>query len=305
MAKRSRKPKAKDIIKLAALVLLAALAVFRYVDTASLKADLPETDSKYSYHFIDVGQGDCTLILSDEASVVVDSGPGDHTHTTVEYIKQFTDEIDAMILTHPHEDHIGAADVIIEDIGVKTVIMPDASSETACFEKLLDTIEENDCSVEEGKAGERFSFGDIDIELYAPNSESYSDTNNYSIVAKVITGNVSAVITGDAESASEKEILTNFPAYKLDADILKVGHHGSSTSTTSEFLEAVSPEYAMISCGEGNSYGHPHDSLISLLENYSIDYYRTDTMGTVVCYSDGEKTAVNESYTSNGDYQRS
>ncbi|MBO5195878.1 MAG: MBL fold metallo-hydrolase [Clostridia bacterium] len=305
MAKRSKKLNVKNVIKLITFLIVVGIAVYQYFEEISLNADLAEIDKKYSYHFIDVGQGDCTMIHSEELTIVVDSGPGDHSYTTVEYIKQFTDEIDVMILTHPHEDHIGAAADIINKIGVETVIMPDVSTETVCFDKLLDAIEENNCTVKEGKAGEKFTFGDIDIDVYAPVSPDHNDLNNCSIIAKITTGDISTLVTGDAESSAEKEVLDNFPSYVLDADILKVGHHGSSTSTTTDFFEAVSPQYAMISCGEGNSYGHPHREIIQMFEDYNINYYRTDTMGTIVCYSDGEKIAISESYTSGEDYQQS
>ena len=288
MAKRSKKLKAKDIIKIIAFLIVVGMAVYRYFDEASLDADIAELDVKYSYHFVDVGQGDCTMILSEDTTVVVDSGPGDHSYTTVEYIKQFTDEIDVFILTHPHEDHIGAAADIINKIGVKTVIMPDVSTETVCFDKLLDAIEENNCTVKEGKPGESFTFGEIKIDIYAPNSPSYKDLNNCSIVAKITTDDIATLITGDAESSSESEILENFPSYVLDSHILKMGHHGSSTSTTKEFFEAVSPRYAVISCGEGNSYGHPHSTVLSLLELGGSELYRTDLDGTIVFDTDGE-----------------
>ena len=305
MQEKSRRITAKQIISIISLILFLTLAIYRYVELVLGEAYLDDIDVKYSYHFIDVGQGDCAMIKSEEATIVVDSGPVDHTYTTVEYIKQLTDEIDVMILTHPHEDHIGAAVDIIERVGVKTIIMPDAASESVCFEKLLDAIEKYNCKVEKGKAGKSFTVGDIDIELYAPNSDEYVDTNNYSIIAKVITGDISTIITGDAESSAEKEALDNFPAYVFDADILKVGHHGSSASTSKEFLEAVSPEYAMISCGEGNSYGHPNYSVLQLLKKYNIKYYRTDRMGSIACYSDGKRIVISESYTSGEDYPQS
>ncbi len=305
MAKKSKKLKYKDIVKIIAFLIVVGIAVYQYFQEMALEADISDLDIKYSYHFIDVGQGDCTMILSEETTIVVDSGPGDHRYTTVEYINQFTDEIDVFILTHPHEDHIGAAADIINKIGVKTVIMPDVSTETVCFDKLLDAIEDNNCQLKEGKAGESFNFGGIQIDLFAPSSPDYRDLNNCSIVAKITTDEISTIVTGDAEHSSEREILDNYPSYMLDADILKVGHHGSSTSTSTDFFDAVSPKYAMISCGEDNSYGHPHREIINLFENRNIQYFRTDTMGTIVCYSDGEKLAISESYTSGEDYQQS
>ena len=256
-----------------------------------------EIDAKYSYHFIDVGQGDSTLILSEESSVLIDAGPGDHASTTFEYIKQLTDTIDIMILTHPHEDHIGGADDVINELNVKKVVMPDASSETSVFEKLLVAIENEGCDVVEGTPGVELSAGDIGISIYGPALTDYSDLNDASIFARITTGSVTAMFTGDGEKAAENAVLENCGAEKLNADILHAGHHGSSTSNTLAFLEAVSPEIAVISCGTDNSYGHPHDEILTLFEEHDLDVYRTDKMGTVVITSDGEKIAVSESYT--------
>ncbi|MBR6650365.1 MAG: MBL fold metallo-hydrolase [Clostridia bacterium] len=305
MARKPKKLNAKDIAKIIAFLIVVGIAVYQYFEEISLNANLADLDIKYSYHFIDVGQGDCTMILSEDMTIVVDSGPGDHRYTTVEYIKQFTDEIDVFILTHPHEDHIGAAADIINEIGAKTVIMPDVSTETVCFDKLLEALENNNCQVKEGKSGESFAFGEIQIDIFSPVTTDYKDLNNCSIVAKITTDKISTMVTGDAENAIEKEILDNYPSYVLDSDILKVGHHGSSTSTSVDFFDAVSPQYAMISCGEGNSYGHPHREIINMFENRNISYFRTDLQGTIVCYSDGEKLAISESYTSDEGYQQS
>ncbi len=299
---RKRKPSSKDIIKIIILILIVIFTAVRYFQQVEDAKLTDNVDAKYSYYFIDVGQGDCTLIKSDTATVVIDAGPGDHTPTTVEYIRQLTDHIDYLILTHPHEDHIGSADELINEIGVDTVIMPNISTETVAFEKVLNAIERNDCNVIEGKGGKSFTADDISIDLYGPNTDDLEDLNNASIIAKITTGEISAVFSGDAESSSEYSALEKFNSYEFDADIYQVGHHGSSTSTTDEFLDAISPEVAVISCGKRNSYGHPHDELLLALNDYGTKVLRTDISGTVIIKTDGEKMVISESYTSDEGY---
>lgn len=283
-------------------VIAVAVALVIYLYNWYMKENMT-AEGKFSYHFIDVGQGDCTLILSEEKAVLVDSGTGEYGQRTVEYISQYVDTIDYMILTHPHEDHIGGADDILEALTVKTVVMPDATSESVAFSKLLDAIEKENCEVEQGMGGLSYQCGDIFIELFSPVSEVYNDTNNYSIVSKVTAGGVSLMLSGDAEAYVEEQILDNYLPYELDCDIMKSGHHGSSTSNSEDFMKAVSPEISVISCGEGNSYGHPHREHIKMLQDMDIEYYRTDRDGTVICVIENGEVSV--FCTSGGDYQLS
>lgn len=255
------------------------------------------SDPKFTYHFIDVGQGDGTLILSEKGSVLIDAGPGDHTLSTVEYIGTLTDTIDIMILTHPHEDHIGAAYEIINTVDVNTVIMPDASSNTATFTKLLDAIEKNGCNVIEAKAGDMYNSGEIQIELFGPVMKDDENLNNVSIFTKITTGEITAMFTGDAEKEAENELLKKYSKDQLDADIFQVGHHGSSTSNSIKLLKAVTPDIAVISCSDDNTYGHPHKETLDNLQEFGINVYRTDTMGSVVITTDGKNIGVSVSYT--------
>ena len=166
--------------------------------------------------------------------------------------------------------------------------MPKAVTTSKTYENLLETIQEKGLSVKTGKAGvEVLEEDDLAILMVAPVRESYSNLNNYSIVLTITYGDTTFLYTGDAEEDSLSEITSN-----IKADVLKVGHHGSDTSTTKEFLEKVKPEYAIISVGEGNSYGHPAASTISLLEEYTSNIYRTDLNGTVVVRSDGVNITV-------------
>ena len=294
----AKEKKIKAILSVIALVIAAGVYLYNWYITNNISAE-----GNFSYHFIDVGQGDCTLILSEENAILVDSGTGESAYGTVEYIRQYTDTIDYMILTHPHEDHIGGADDILEAFTVNNVIMPDASAETVVFTKLLDALEKEGCPVIKSVPGSVYQCGEMLIEIFAPISDSYYETNNYSVVSKITAGGISALITGDAEEYAESEILSRFEPYKLDSYILKSGHHGSSTSTSEEFFAAVSPEIAVISCGEGNSYGHPHREHIALLEDSGTEYYRTDEDGTVVVLVENGEISV--FCTSDGDYLQS
>lgn len=252
-------------------------------------------DGEMQLHVIDVGQGDSTLIMSKDGIVLVDAGPGSAEDSLVEYLKDVgITTIDYAIFTHPDEDHIGGADVVINNFEVKNVIMPNATKTTKTFEKMIEAIEQSDANVIEATSGASYTLGDIAFRILAPNKASYSATNNYSVVVRLTYGNKTFMLTGDAESESESEILAKYPVSELRADFLKVGHHGSSTSTSTAFLTAVSPSIASISCGEDNKYNHPHRETIEKLQGANIKVYRTDLLGTIVFVCDGNTISVVE-----------
>lgn len=249
---------------------------------------VPNSVSGCEFHFIDVGQGDASMFITDSGdTVVIDTGGAAAAVDTENYIKSYTDKIDYLILTHPHEDHIGGAAEIIENIKVDNILMTDAASDTYTFTNLLGAMDKSGANVICGKAGDSFSAGDIDITVLAPLHE-FDNFNNYSMVVRIDYINTSALIAGDAEKASEKLMLRRWQENMLRADVLKLGHHGSSTSSGKSFVLAVDPRWAVISCGQDNSYGHPHDVTVELLEDYNIPYVRTDKSGSVVFISDGE-----------------
>ena len=255
------------------------------------EADPTPVDGIIKIHFLDVGQGDSILITSSEGVILVDSSLKNSsvTKSICEYIQNLgIKEIDYFILTHPHADHIGGAPTIINTFKIKNVIMPDCAATTKIFEETLDAIEANNVNLLEAVSGDKYSVGSVDFKILAPNSSSYSEINDYSVVLRLSYGETSVMLTGDAEELSEKEILSRYSAKELSSDLLKVGHHGSSSSSSVDFLKAVAPKYAIISLGKDNSYGHPHDEIITRLENMEIPYYRTDIDGTVVFISDGK-----------------
>lgn len=243
-------------------------------------------------HYIDVGQGDSILIKGSETNMLIDGGSSSYSDYLIDYlISQNISRLDYIVATHPHEDHIGSLDEVIDYFQVEQVIMPNVTHTSRAFENLLDSIERNNLSITSAKVGDSYDIGDARAVIIAPISESYSSLNNYSVVIKLINGENSFLFTGDAEYISEKEMLDN--DYKiLKADVLNLGHHGSSTSTSEEFFRAVDPDYGVISAGEGNSYGHPHWEIIELLESNNIEYYRTDLDGTIIFSSDGENMSI-------------
>ncbi len=235
--------------------------------------------------FIDVGQGDSEFIeLPNGETLLIDAGTNETGADVVSYISSLGyTSIDYVVGTHPHEDHIGGLDDVIRTFDVESVYMPKVTADTKTFEDVLDAVAEKGLSINTAKAGVSIVDGeDLSVKMLAPVLDEYDNTNDYSAVIKVVYGDTSFLFTGDAEQYAE-DLITG----DVDSDVLKVGHHGSSTSTGEAFLERVSPSYAVISCGLGNSYGHPHTETIEKLGG--IPVFRTDEMGTIVATSDGSE----------------
>ncbi len=242
-----------------------------------------------SVHFIDVGQGDCTLFVTPKGkTILIDAGEKSASDMIINYIRgQGIHKIDVIIATHPHADHIGGMEDVIRAFDIGQIYMPRVMHTTQTFENLLLAIQEKGLKVKTAKAGVAFDIDpDIEAVMLAPNSEEYENLNDYSAVLKVTHGKNSFLITGDVEETSEKEMLAS--GYDLSADVLKVAHHGSSSSTTDEFLDAVNPDHAVILLGKDNDYGHPHRETIEKLRERGIPIYRTDELGNIVLTSDGQ-----------------
>lgn len=246
-------------------------------------------------HFIDVGQGDSILIQTPKQNVLIDGGTRSSGSSVVSYIKGLgVTRLDMVIGTHPHEDHIGGLIAVLQQIPAAEVIDPGVIHTTKTFSDYLDAIEQNEnTTFTEGRAGmTRDLGGGAKMQILHPSSPSDSHLNNASVVTRLTFGEISFVLSGDAESAAENQILGR--GYMLSSTILKIGHHGSKTATTQKYLDAVKPKAAIIMCGKGNSYGHPHDETLSKLAAAEIDIYRTDDHGTIIVTTNGKTFSVNK-----------
>jgi competence protein ComEC len=244
---------------------------------------------KLTVSYIDVGQADSILIQTPGGkNVLIDAGNNGDATTIVNYLKaQNIIRLDYVIATHSHEDHIGSMDTVINTFDIGQVVMPKESSNTQTFRDVLTAIANKGLKPIEAKAGVKLDLGsELYAELLAPNSTGYHDINDYSAVLRLVYGKNSFLFTGDAETQSESEMLRL--GSQLKVDVLKVGHHGSRTSSTAAFLKLVAPKYAVISVGKGNSYGHPTGEALGRLGSVGATIYRTDESGTIVCESDGE-----------------
>lgn len=241
-------------------------------------------------HFINVGQGDSILVqFHNGQAMLIDAGPDD---SVVSYLnQQGIKKINYLVATHPHADHIGGMAAVIRAFDIEKVYMPRVSHTSKTYENVLLAVKEKGLKITSAKAGTTlFDQEGLKVNIVAPCGSSYNNLNDYSAVARIQFGNTSFLLTGDAESLSEQEMLAS--GAELKADVLKVGHHGSSSSTTPSFLKAVSPKYAVISCGAGNQYGHPHQETLNKLASAGVQVYRTDTNGTIIFTSDGQTLTV-------------
>ncbi|GAB6179959.1 hypothetical protein JCM14036_12780 [Desulfotomaculum defluvii] len=258
------------------------------VDKETNKPALAET---LRVHFIDVGQADAILVQQGDQAILVDAGNNDDGDLVVGYLNQMgIKKLQVVMGTHPHEDHIGGLDDVIKSFPVDQVYLPKINHTTETYQDVLRAMKSKNVKAIAATGGQTFSLGDAQVEILAPNSSSYKELNDYSIVSKISFGDTALLLTGDAGIHSEEEILKK--GYDVKADVLKVGHHGSSTATGEEFLRAVNPEIAVISVATKNDYGHPHREILQRLKASSIKVYQTSQQGTLVMTSDGKKITL-------------
>lgn len=277
-------------IILAVLIAVAVVKITGISDTKTQNSSLSAGDCLLTVHFLDVGQGDSEFIeLPNGQCMLIDAAESEYSDdivSTVEYLGY--SEIDYLVATHPHADHIGGMAQVVKSFDIGEIYMPKAVTDTKTYENLLTVISDKNYAINTAVAGKTvYSDSQLEIEFLAPVGSDYNDLNDYCAVVKITYGENSFLFTGDAEELAEGEMMQNDYS-SLDCDVLKVGHHGSSSSSSMEFLNAVSPKYAVISCGTGNSYGHPHSEALSRLAKAGAEVYRTDKEGTVTVTCDGK-----------------
>lgn len=270
---------------LAMLLSLMLLSGCQSVDATEYETKV--TGEEFRIHIIDVGQGDSILIESGGTTLLIDAGENDMGQRVVSYLeKQKITTLDYVIGTHPHSDHIGGLDVVIDAFDVGRVIMPVVEHTTKTYEDVLVAISEKGLKITKPVVGTEYELGEASFQIIAPSSSEYDDLNDYSVGIRLTFGKTHYVFAGDADQISEEEMCNS--GLDLSADVLKLDHHGSRYSNQSGFLDAVKPTYAVISVGEGNSYGHPHEEVLEDMKERNVTVYRTDEEGTIVITSDGK-----------------
>lgn len=272
---------------LSVLGLLSAIGIFFSSPVRNAPEDssvLP--DGQLEVHFIDVGQGDSTLIICDGEAMLIDAGENDKGTLVQSYLlKHNVESLRYMIGTHPDSDHIGGMDVILYKFDCETVMMPEFEKDTATYRDVIDTMKQKRYTNTAPAVGSTYTLGSASFTILSP-SRTYNDANNSSIAILLTHGNNRFLFSGDAKEEAEQDILRT--GISIQADVYKAGHHGSSTSSSEDFLRKVNPAYCVISCGEENSYGHPHAEVLNRLRVMGIEVFRTDEQGSIIATSDGE-----------------
>ena len=261
----------------------------------SADANSLEDGDTLEVHYIDVGQGDSIFIRQGEQSMLIDAGNNNKGTTVWSYLlHQNVDHLTYAIGTHPDADHIGGMDVVLYKIDCDTVMLPACASDTKTYEELIQTIGQRGQKVVTPKQGQVYTLGKASFQILTDTDKDYGDnTNDYSLAFRLTFGDTSFLFTGDAEKAAEQDMLAS--GLTVQSDVFKAAHHGADTANTEDFLTAVHPTYCVISCGEGNSYGHPRAGVLNQLRAMRVKMFRTDEQGTIVATSDGSTITWNAS----------
>ncbi len=265
-------------------VLILSLCACNFVILQN-EISVPE-GSSFAVHYIDVGQADSALVLCDDKAMLIDGGNVADSSLMVSYLKKMDIKyLDFVVCTHAHEDHVGGLSGALSYAKAGTVLAPESESDSKAYHNFKKKVSEQGLDIKHPIDGDKFYLGSSLVQILGPIYEDDDDLNNTSIVLKITYGQTSFLFTGDAERDEENDIIDE--GYDLSATVLKVGHHGSETSSSYRFLREVMPEYAIISVGKDNSYGHPHEEPLGRLKDAGTEIYRTDECGDIIAESDG------------------
>lgn len=268
--------------------LLKYAFAFGLMSSAMVTPAFAQTD----IHVLDVGQGLSVLVESQGKYLLYDGGDRDKSSFVVSYLKQLgISQLDYMIASHYDSDHLNGLVGALNTTEVKQILAPEYTTNTRVFESFQRTVASKNIPKEQPKVGNTYSFGDASFQILSPSGTEYSNANDYSIAIRIVDGETSFLITGDAEAKSEAEMCQT--GLSLDSDVYVMGHHGSGTSTSWDLLQKSTPEYAILSCGTGNSYGHPHIEAMEKLKAMEIELLRTDKQGTILASTDGKTITWN------------
>lgn len=268
-------------------LLLSGCSLLEPIVTAPRDEQPTSQTDTLSIHYIDVGQADCAFVECGGEFMIIDGGNVDDSDLVVTYLQdQGVEQLHTVVCTHAHEDHVGGLAAVLAVYPTEQILSPTRTYSSACFDDFLYYADQQDITITIPDPGDSFYLGNAEVTVLGP-AKSYADPNNTSIVVKVEFGDTSFLFTGDMEKDAETDMLD----YGMDvsADVLKVGHHGSSTSTGYRFLYEVDPEYAVISVGKDNTYGHPHRETVAILGDAGVPMLRTDELGTILAVSDGSE----------------
>lgn len=275
----------KKVLQFIVAAVIAVLGVFGGYETFSSQES---EASELKVHFIDVGQADCILVESEGNYMLVDAGNNEDADVITSYLnKQGVESLEYVIGTHPHEDHIGSLDQVIDSFDIKTVILPEKEHTTKTFEDVITAIEQKNLKITAPEVGKEYRIGSARFTIVAPNDTYGEELNNWSVGIRLTNGTHSFFMCGDAEKEAEQDILSN--GMDISSEVYKVSHHGASTSTSDAFLKAISPKFAVICVGKDNTYGHPTKKTLNRLLKAGVQVFRTDEQGTIVADCSGDE----------------